>query len=70
MSISVDNLSDSGESLSKEELLRTAVPQAGPPTTLTLQPMQIRTFVATLGRSQHWIPSQQHYKDTQEINTQ
>ena len=62
MFISVYNLSDSGESLSKEELLRTAVPHAGPPTTLNLQPMQIRTFVATLGRTQHWDPSQQHDK--------
>lgn len=43
---------DSEESLSKEELLRTAIPHSDPPTTITLQPMQIRTFVATLS-TQH-----------------
>ncbi|XP_048762590.2 lysosomal alpha-mannosidase-like isoform X2 [Ostrea edulis] len=38
------------ESLSKEKLLNTAIPHSSVPTTLSLQPMQIRTFVATLQR--------------------
>lgn len=43
---------DSEESLSKEKLLKTAIPHSDPPSTITLQPMQIRTFVATLN-TQH-----------------